>query len=881
MKTKRKAKSSTRIPKPAGKDVTVLKVVPGSKPRITDTLLARARIKPKTREQQQDEIRRIFRPYEPPPGVLPAGAKVSQSKMAMDSSAVADWSANAISAGIYWSEGLTFPGYAYLSELTVRPEYRVISQVIATEMTRKWITFHATDDAKTSPDGEGEEDGVLEASGVLPEEQKAGEGEEADEPDDEQDEDAPPDGTAKDAAPPAPPGQGPGMSEEVMLQMQEAKEEKDQLRNEQSKARAEALAGDDGKADRIKELTKEFDRLCVRDIFAKLAEFDGYFGRVHLYIDTGQGDDPAELLTDLGTGSDEVTKQKFKKGSLERLQVVEPLWTYPQSYNSNDPLVPEWYNPSIWFVMAKQLHCSRLLTFVGRPVPDVLKPAYAFGGLSLSQMAKPYIDNWLNTRQSVNDIIRAFSVMVISTDMSSTLSADGDGLFKRIDLFNMLRDNRGCFVVDKETEDFKNVSAPLSSLDSLQAQAQEHMAAITRIPLIKLLGISPQGLNASSEGELRAFYDTIASFQESFFRPNLTKIMHFAMMNLWGEVDEDITFTFEPLEELNMKEQAEVRKIEAETYDILVNGVAAVHPEEVRKVIASDPESHFQGIDVADVPDAPVDEGALGLSGHKPFSEGAQAGEIEQGAPGAPEEKDESAGPFKRKGSPISSAPMFGEDEWKESDHPRVKGGENAGQFGSGGGSSAGGESKERREPYVFKSNEHFEVRNVTPREGDAVKEWVENYEVFEEINFNLRKGRESGLDDEEADLVRTLSKAIEKSTLKEPMTLSRGFSTGEDNFGHNPGQKLLDKLNAMKVGDVYTDRGFTATSTGSAATDYGPEGTGSGAMMKIEAPAGTQALELFDQGEVLLQKGTKFQLTGVKDVKGFPEFSFKIVKDN
>ncbi|WP_198327721.1 hypothetical protein [Mesorhizobium sp. WSM1497] len=36
-----------------------------------------------------------------------------------------------------------------------------------------------------------------------------------------------------------------------------------------------------------------------------------------------------------------------------------------------------------------------------------MKPTYSFGGLSLSQMVKPYVDNWLETRQSVNDIISA------------------------------------------------------------------------------------------------------------------------------------------------------------------------------------------------------------------------------------------------------------------------------------------------------------------------------------------------------------------------------------------------------------------------------------------------------------------------------------------
>ncbi|WP_241502645.1 anti-CBASS protein Acb1 family protein [Bombella intestini] len=33
--------------------------------------------------------------------------------------------------------------------------------------------------------------------------------------------------------------------------------------------------------------------------------------------------------------------------------------------------------------------------------------------------------------------------------------------------------------------------------------------------LVKLFGITPNGLNASSEGEIRVFYDEIAAFQEN------------------------------------------------------------------------------------------------------------------------------------------------------------------------------------------------------------------------------------------------------------------------------------------------------------------------------------------------------------------------------
>jgi hypothetical protein len=52
--------------------------------------------------------------------------------------------------------------------------------------------------------------------------------------------------------------------------------------------------------------------------------------------------------------------------------------------------------------------------------------------------------------------------------------------------------------------------------------------------------------------------DMIHSYQESFFRPNLETVLRLVQLSLFGDVDPDITFEFEPLtEELNELERAQ------------------------------------------------------------------------------------------------------------------------------------------------------------------------------------------------------------------------------------------------------------------------------------------------------------------------------------
>ena len=512
---------------------------------VTDAVIARARQRRKASLAPGQPANPFRFPDAPPKGVIP------EPKLAMDQQsdlsfpqiwAAAAYQSGAVAYGSAWDEGLAFPGYAYLAALTQRPEYRRLSEIIATEMTRRWIKVQAVGD------------------------------------------------------------------------------------------------DDDEKAERIRELNDELDRLHVRDHFRAVAEQDGFFGRSHLYLDTGSSDDRDELLTPIGNGRNELSRSKFsgQRGFLKRLVPVEAVWVYPTNYDSNDPLKPNWYAPSTWYVMGKQVHASRLLRFVGREVPDLLKPAYSFGGLSLSQMLKPYVDNWLRTRQSVADIVSAFSIFVLSTDLSESLSADGQQLFNRLELFNLCRDNKGVMAINGDTEQFQNVSAPLGGLDSLQTSTQEHLCSISGIPVVKYLGIQPNGMNASSEGELRSFYDWVGAYQEKFFRQHLTTVIDLVQLSLWGEVDQDITFGFESLWSLDEKAQAEINKIDAETGASLVD-TGVVSPEEERERLAADPNSKYQSLDASDVPDLREEEEA----GLVPEGGGRATAELVEGGEEPKESEDE------------------------------------------------------------------------------------------------------------------------------------------------------------------------------------------------------------------------------------------------
>jgi phage-related protein (TIGR01555 family) len=247
----------------------------------------------------------------------------------------------------------------------------------------------------------------------------------------------------------------------------------------------------------------------------------------------------------------------------------------------------------------------------------MLKPAFNFAGMSLSQLAQPYVDNWLRTRQSVSDLIANFSITALATAMDQVLQDGDDGadVFARAKLFTLTRDNQNLMLLDKEREELVQLNTPLSGLHELQAQSQEHMCSVSRIPAIVLTGISPSGLNATSDGEIRVFNDWIAAGQMAYWYELIEIISRVAQLSLFGEIDPNIKVTFEPLYQMTEKELAEIREINSRI-DTAYMDHGVLDADEVRQRLADDPDSGYNALDMTKQIEPPAaDPGGVNIPG--------------------------------------------------------------------------------------------------------------------------------------------------------------------------------------------------------------------------------------------------------------------------
>lgn len=360
--------------------------------------------------------------------------------------------------------------------------------------------------------------------------------------------------------------------------------------------------GDEQSTEKVAQIEDKLKQLKVRDIMRKHIECELIFGRSQLYIDIKDHENKTNVPLS-------VTKAGIPIGSLQGFKHIEPIWTTPSIYNAQNPLNGDFFVPKQWFVLGKEIHSDRLLTLVMRPVSDILKPAYDFSGLSMLQLMQPYVERWQRTVDSVSELIKAFSITGLKTSMENILSGGeecGSQLVLRAQLFSRLRENLNTMLIDKETEELFQINTPLSTLDALVTKAQEQMAMPSHTPLVKLTGITPSGLNANSDGEIRVYNDYIASLQEAHIRPQLEVILNLIQLDLFGEIDESIFFEFSSLHQLTDEERANVNKVKADTAQVLI-AAGVICQEEVRDVLAGDDAGDYSGIDKDAVPDEPMD----------------------------------------------------------------------------------------------------------------------------------------------------------------------------------------------------------------------------------------------------------------------------------
>ncbi|HDQ4772161.1 TPA: DUF1073 domain-containing protein, partial [Yersinia enterocolitica] len=310
------------------------------------------------------------------------------------------------------------------------------------------------------------------------------------------------------------------------------------------------------------------------------------YGVAHIFIDVGADDieNAKPLFLD---------PRKITKGSLKGFRCIDPNWVYPAMYNSSKPLRPDFYKPQAWFVMGDTVHESRFIDIVSRPVPDILKPSYNFGGLSLTQLMEDYVVDWRDAKKNVIKILKTLRMRGLKTDMDARLQEPGE-FDKRVKLFIKYQDNFGLWVHDKE-EELTHQQTSLSELSNILSNYQEQLCIPSRTTNLKMFGNAPAGLNASGDAEIETWHETISGSQELDYRRAIENIFKIIQLSEFGELKLDIYFEFKPLDEISDDDRANTNKTRVETVVAAADSML-ISSEEARDALKSIDGAGFENL---------------------------------------------------------------------------------------------------------------------------------------------------------------------------------------------------------------------------------------------------------------------------------------------
>lgn len=138
---------------------------------------------------------------------------------------------------------------------------------------------------------------------------------------------------------------------------------------------------------------------------------------------------------------------------------------------------------------------------------------------------------------------------------------------RRWDLVAILKSVANVVLLDKDDEwDQKTVN--WTGLPDVMRTLLTVMAGAADIPVTRLIGTSAAGLNATGEGDLRNYYDSVKAKQDLVIAPMLAPLDDIILWSALGERPPEVWYDWKPLWQPSEKERAETQKLRAETYQI-------------------------------------------------------------------------------------------------------------------------------------------------------------------------------------------------------------------------------------------------------------------------------------------------------------------------
>lgn len=235
-----------------------------------------------------------------------------------------------------------------------------------------------------------------------------------------------------------------------------------------------------------------------------------------------------------------------------------------------------------------RVHASRCILSKGLPVPEDQNTSidykYIYWGMSRLQAVFDELSNSATVQTAFANLVSESTISTMTLESMASILANEDDAAARLQttMDNIAKMKSFLNMVllgpsDKLTRD----QLSFSGWSETAMLFRQEVAASADSTIPRLYGIPSSGLGGggSDEEAKKNYNDSIQADQETRLRPIVQKLVEWVAPSV--NLPTDIPFEFNPLSTPTAKEEAETRKIHAETFKIYVD-MASLDPMEVR-----------------------------------------------------------------------------------------------------------------------------------------------------------------------------------------------------------------------------------------------------------------------------------------------------------
>ncbi len=319
--------------------------------------------------------------------------------------------------------------------------------------------------------------------------------------------------------------------------------------------------------DQIERIEAEESRLGLWQKLQEVQEKARLFGGAAIVIGTADAD-TAEPLD----------PERVKLGGLKYLTVVSRRDIIAGELDQ-DVLSPTYGKPSYYEITGRgayvRIHPSRLAVFIGDSQPDVWAvggPNYGWGD-SVLQSVYDAVKNADSSSTNVASLVFEANVDVFRIPNMMNSMADPEyerRLLKRFSVAASVKGVNRALILDKD-EEYERRQVTFSTLPELMASFLQQVAGAADIPVTRLLGQSPAGMNATGVADMKNYHDKIGSMQRLSITPAIHILDECLIRSALGNRPPEIYYKWASLDQMNDKERAEIGKMNAETANLYVS----------------------------------------------------------------------------------------------------------------------------------------------------------------------------------------------------------------------------------------------------------------------------------------------------------------------